>query len=58
MKKLVLQPTVRNENDSQLTSNEILSSMQKLRSVEVDATSNGTLLVPLINENIPNHLHF
>ena len=32
--------------------------MQKLLSVEVDATSNGTLLVPLINENIPNHLHF
>lgn len=53
MKTLVLQPTVRNQ-----TSNEILASMQKVRSVEVDATSNGTLLVPLINENIPNHLHF
>ena len=58
-KKLVLLPMIRGDNDIQglrLLHDQIECSMRNLRSLDVDISTYGVLLVPLVTEKLPNNL--
>ena len=58
-KRLVLLPVIRSENDVQglrLLHDQIECSMRNFRSFDVDISTYGVLLVPLVTEKLPNNL--
>ena len=59
MKKLVSVPRVRNPNsvlNLRRLLDQVKSSVRNLKSLKVEKNSHGQLLVPLLNEKLPNDL--
>ena len=59
MQKFVSLPPVKNQNDVtglRKLYDQVESSVKNLKSLKVETNSYGSLLVPLLNEKLPNDL--